>query len=58
MWTVKDLIKELEKLPENLPISITVSVPNDDYIGGYEEIDRDIEDISIDTNNKEVIIQA
>ena len=58
MWTVKDLIETLEKFPEDLPVTITVSVPNDDYISGYEEINHNIEDVLISLYNDEVIIQA
>lgn len=58
MWTVRDLIETLEKFPSDLPVTIESTIPNEDYIGGYQEIILNIEDISMDTNNKEVIIVA
>ena len=58
MWTVKDLIETLEKFPADLPVSIMVSIPNDDYISGYEDIECNIEDVLISLYNDEVIIQA
>ena len=58
MWTVRDLIETLEKFPSDLPVTIESTIPNEDYISGYQEIILNIEDISMDTNNKEVIIVA
>lgn len=58
MWTVRDLIKTLEKFPSDLPVTIESTIPNEDYIGGYQEIVLDIGDILMDTNNKKVIITA
>jgi hypothetical protein len=57
MWTVKELIEELQKYPEDTEILISAGICDMNYIVGYKEIYRAIEDVSInDTDEGEKLI--